>query len=253
MAENPQRRADLIRWLCIDRVARELVDPRGIRIRGARITEPLDLSFANVPFLLDLWNCRLEQYFDLQFAKMPMLNLEGSSTGPIAADGIRLESALFLRYGFHAEDEVRLRGATIGGDLDAEGGTFKNLKSDKNPDSTGYALSADGIKVTGAVLLRNGFSAEGEVRLPGATIGGGLDAQGGTFKNLNGDALKADGITVTNGMFLRDEFVAEGAVRLVGAEIKGQLVVDGAWLDELNLVSAQIAGPFFLAKHPQEF
>ena len=113
-------RADLIRWLFVDREARELVDPRGVQIRGARITGDLDLSFANVLFPLVLLRCRLEQPLDLQWAKMPVLSLEGSWTGAIAADGLKLEGSLFLRNGFHAEGEVRLLGATIGGNLDAK-------------------------------------------------------------------------------------------------------------------------------------
>src|SRR6266849_10345943 len=45
-------RAELIRWLCVDRDAKDRVDPRGIRAHAARITENLDLSFVVVPFFL---------------------------------------------------------------------------------------------------------------------------------------------------------------------------------------------------------
>ena len=74
---------------------------------------------------------------------MPLLNLTGSWTGAIGADGLKVKGSLFLRNGFHAEGEVRLLGATIGGNLDARGGTFKN--------PNGNALNADGIKVTGDI------------------------------------------------------------------------------------------------------
>src|SRR3990172_1400089 len=43
-------RADLIRWLCVDRIAREFVDPMGIRAYGARIPGAIDLSGVTVPF-----------------------------------------------------------------------------------------------------------------------------------------------------------------------------------------------------------
>ena len=224
--ETRNVRADLIRWLCVDREAREQVDPRGIQIRGARITEPLDLSFTKVLFPLGMFGCRLDQPLNLQWAKMPVLSLEGGWTGQIFADGLNVEGGLFLRNGFHAEGEVRLVGAAIGGDLNAEGGTFKN--------SNGYALNADGIKVTGRVFLRNGFSAEGEVRLLGATIGSDLDATGGRFKNSNGYALNADGIKVTGRVFLRNGFSAEGEVRLLGATIGGDLDAAGGRLKNSN-------------------
>ncbi len=287
-------RAELIRWLCVDRDARKQVDPRGVRIGGARITEPLDLSFTKVLFPLALASCRLEQDLDLKWTKMPLVSLQGSWTGAVHADGLKLEGSLFLSYGFHSDGEVRLGGATIGGDLsatggtfrnsngnalfadrinvtggiylrngfsaegtvrllgatiagnlDATGGTFQNLKSDKNPNSTGDALSADGIKVTGDLFLRNGFSAEGAVRLLNATIGGVLDPGGGTFKNPNANALFADGINVKGDVSLRSRFSAEGTVGLVGAEVNGQLSVIDAWLDELILESAHVAGAFF--------
>jgi hypothetical protein len=114
--ETRNVRADLIRWLFVDREARELVDPRGVWIAGARIKWRLDLSFTNVPFPLLLLSCRLEQEVDLRYAKVPLLSLDGSWTRAIAADGLKLEGNIFLRNGFHAEGEVRLLGATVGGD-----------------------------------------------------------------------------------------------------------------------------------------
>jgi hypothetical protein len=230
-------RADLIRWLCIDREAREQIDPRGIHIQGARIAEPFDLSFTNVPFPLVLVSCRFEQTLDLKSAKIPLLSLEGSWTGSIVADGLKLEGDIFLRDGFHAEGEVRLLGATIGGDLSARRGSFKNSKGD--------ALTGDRVKVAGSVFIGEGFSAEGEVRFVNATIGGSLNAAKGTFKNPNLNALNAAGIEVRGSVSLSDKFVADGTVRLVGAEIRGQLEVVDVWLDALNLNSAHIAGPFF--------
>jgi sRNA-binding regulator protein Hfq len=213
--ETRNVRADLIRWLLIDREARELIDPRGILILGARITGALDLGSTNVLVPLFLVGCRLEQPLNLLGAKMTTMSLEGSWTGAIAADGLRLDNAIFLRNGFHAEGEVRLVGATIGGILDAEGGTFRNFN--------GMALNADSIKVTGSVFLENGFTAEGEVWLPDAIIEGDLLAEGGTFKNLRGDALNAERIKVTGSVFLRNGLSAEGGVKLLGATIGGDL------------------------------
>jgi hypothetical protein len=212
-------RADLIRWLCVDREARELVDARGVWIRGARITGCLDLSYTNVLFPLYLTGCRLEQDVDLKYAKMPPFSLEGSWARAIDADGLRLEGDLFLTTGFHSEGGVRLLGAIIAGDLDATGGTFNN--------SNGEALSADHIEVKGSVLMGDKFVAEGEVRLVGATIGGDLDAEGGSFENSNGDALSADAIKVRGDVYLIHDFVADGEVRLFDAVIGGNLDAEG--------------------------
>ena len=235
MARHAQCPRRLIRWLIVDRKARELVDPRGVMILGVRITGALDLSFTSAPFF-GCFGCRVEQDLDLRYAKMPLLSLAGSWTRAINADGLKLEGNLFLRYGFHAEGEVRLLGARIGGDLDASGGRFKSLNA--------RCLTADRIKVGGNVFLRNGFHAEGEVRLLGATIANDLDAIGGTFLNPKGYALYADRIKASGSVYLRNGFAAEGVLSLPDAEIKGQLAVDDARLDALILESAHVTGPF---------
>ena len=84
-------------------------------------------------------------------------------------------------------------------------------------------LNADGLTTKGSVNLRDGFSAEGEVCLSGANIGGVLDCAGGKFHNPNGDALTADGMTTKGGVNLRNGFFAEGEVRLPGANVSGNL------------------------------
>jgi hypothetical protein len=244
-------RAELIRWLCIDREARERVDPRGVWIRRARITGLLDLSSTKVLFPILLLNCRLEQDLNLRFAKMPALSLEGSWTKTICANGIDLEGNILLRKGFHAEGEVGLLGATIGGDLIATEGTFRN--------PTGQALNADRAKIGGSIFMKrganaegkNGFVAEGEVVLLGAKIGGNLEADGGTFKNRNRDALSADGIKVDGGVHLRSGFSAEGTVRLPGATIGGNLDMYGGTFKNSNgyalfAVGAKIGGNVFM-------
>src|SRR5207253_259763 len=80
--------------------------------------------------------------------------------------------------------------------LDCEGGTFHN--------SSGPAISADGLQVQGSVYMRarrfgatsSPFLADNEVRLLGAQIRGGLDCSGGLFEASNGRALSADRLVV---------------------------------------------------------
>ena len=84
-------------------------------------------------------------------------------------------------------------------------------------------LTADGLTTKGDVNLRDGFSAEGEVRLLGANTGGDLDCVGGKFHNPNGYALSADGLTVKGSVNLRAGFSAKGEVSLLGASIGGSL------------------------------
>ncbi len=88
-------------------------------------------------------------------------------------------------------------------------------------------MMADGISVKHGVFLTDGFTANGELRLSGAQIGGDLNCSGGIFRNELGDALHADGINVKGSVFLDDGFTAKGLVRLLAAQIGGQLGCSG--------------------------
>lgn len=239
MANNPstaehwgterQIRAELIRWLCVDRQAKELVDPRGIHVFAAKISEALDLSHVIASFPLIFACCSLDSELNLRYAEIMAINLQGTWVHSMGADGVQVKKYIHLRKGFHASGEVRLPGARIGGNLDCDGGSFENPALPGAPDS-GLALVADGAIVNGAVFLRNGFNAVGEVRLLGAQIGGYLDCMNATFRNPpqgqfkgSGIALNADGMLVKGSVFLRTGFLADGEVRLLGAQIEGNL------------------------------
>ena len=45
-------RADLLRWLCTERQARDLVGPKGVQVAGARVEGQLDLEDLEIPFRL---------------------------------------------------------------------------------------------------------------------------------------------------------------------------------------------------------
>ena len=84
-------------------------------------------------------------------------------------------------------------------------------------------LNGDGAKIGGNLLLRQGFVAEGEIRLIGAHVSGHLDCENGKFHNLKKMAIAADGIQVDGNVRLRGGFSAKGEVRLPTARIGGEL------------------------------
>jgi hypothetical protein len=218
-------RADLIRWLCIDRVAKDCVDPRGIQLCAARIIGALDLSFVTVSFPLRLFCCRLSDELKLNYIEIPSIDLTGTWVDSLSANHATVHGSVFLQYGFSAKGKVRLHSAKIGGHLSCDGGKFQNPANAGIPES-GIALDAETIKVGGYVFLRNNFSAEGQVRLFGAQIGRNLECTDGNFRNPanaaipgSGIALNAETIKVGGYVFLRNNFSAEGQVRLLGAEI----------------------------------
>ena len=138
------------------------------------------------------------------------------------ADSAEIRGGVFLQNGFHATGEVRLLGARIAGELNGSGGRFNN--------PCGHALNADGVQVGGSIFLTSytsnyadEFHARGEVRLPGARIGGQLICSGGKFENPQGVALGLDHANVNGDVRLDSGLHATGEVRLLGARISGQL------------------------------
>jgi sRNA-binding regulator protein Hfq len=103
------------------------------------------------------------------------------------------------------------------------------------------SFNADHINVKSGVFLRNGFRAEGEVRLAGAQLGH-LDCDNSVFTNPSKVALHADGINVKGDVFLRNGFRAEGEVRLPGAKIEGDLGCEGGVFANASKVALRADG-----------
>ena len=181
---NRVLRASRIAWLCTDKQASQFVTRHGIQIKGARIEEEFDLMFANIRFPLYFEQCKFAADINFQYARIAALNMSGTHTGPISADGLRTDGPVYLRYGFRADGEVRLLNAVVGGSLDCIRSQFIN--------KTKRALSADGVKVRGHVYLREDFEARGMVSLVGAQIGGDLSCTHSKFTNESRVALNAD-------------------------------------------------------------
>ena len=187
-----------------------------IYLRGAWISGALNLTNANIPYVLRFDKCHFVVSVMMQYTECAGLYLHGSRLAQgLKADGLMTKGNVNLVEGFSTEGEVRLLGARIGGDLSCVGGKFHN------PD--GEALNADKLTTKGSVNLIEDFSAEGEVRLLSANIGGSLNCVGGQFHNLNGDALSMDSLTTKGSMNLSEGFFAKGQVRLLGANIGGNL------------------------------
>jgi len=133
-------------------------------------------------------------------------------TGPLDLSFANIPFQLRLLHCRLSED-INLSRAEVS-DLDLQG-------------SLVHGLMADRLLVKNNVFLRNGFTANGQVRLLGAQIGSDLSCLDGTFTNKGGYALSADGINVKGGVLLRNGFSANGEVRLLGAQIGGYLTCTG--------------------------
>ena len=160
--------ADVIYALCCGTGEEWPVHAKGVRIRGARIVGTLDFEAAILRCPLYLASCFIEQRMCFDDARLPSLVLSGSFTQGISADGIVSKDSVFLNDSFSAKGEVRLLGATIGGGLDCEGGSFEN------PD--GDAFNLYNAKVAGT-LRWSGLQSppKGRVRLTAAQVGSLVD------------------------------------------------------------------------------
>lgn len=175
----------------------------------------------------------------------------------LALDGVSVKGGVFLNAGFTAKGEVRLLHAIVGGQLICEGASLENppriCPDGKILPGTGRALNMDGIEVKGNVFLSGGFTAKGEVRLRGATLGGQFACEGASLENPSGDALSMDGADIKGDVLLTGGFKASGGVRLVGASLGGQLACEGASFKNpgnraLTLQNAAVTGPLMIRK-----
>jgi hypothetical protein len=164
-----------------------------------------------------------------------VLDCSGASitnpSGPaLHGERLHIGGDVYLREGFTADGHgelgaVWLLGTHIGGQLDCSGAIVRN--------SSGPALRAGPVQVTGRIFLCAGFTAHGTgnlgaVHLGGARIGGQLDCSGATICNPSGPALAVNDLQTGGSVLLRDGFTADGnsergVVRLVGTHINGQL------------------------------
>ncbi|MDD9810414.1 MAG: hypothetical protein OXU71_01675 [Gammaproteobacteria bacterium] len=202
----------------------EDADYRGTCIVGAVVPDALNMEFYETKFPMRFHDCHFEQTIKFQQLACPELDFSGCTLkNGFDARMVKVAGIVDMRE-VDAEYTVDFDGAEIGGQLNCSGG---NLRPRNKNNKSKVALTAQSIKVTGDVFLRNGFNAVGEVRLPGAKIGSQLDCSGGVFQNENRITLNAMSIRVGGFVSLRDGFRAVGEVRLLGAEIGGQLVCSG--------------------------
>jgi hypothetical protein len=248
-------RAEVIRWMCVNRDAKERIDPHGIRVHGAKITGSLDLSYVSVPFGIALHRCSLADPADFRAMKVVELDLAGTWTRSIDADGAEVGGTLSLCKSFRAEGQIRLVDVHIGGPLDCSGAKLHNPLQSGVSD-TGVALEAARLHVEGGIFLNNGFHADGKVALMSAQIGGDLECSEASFSNPkpSGDdetatALSLDSSSIKGCVFLKSKFCADGEVRMLGAQIGGQLAcVDATFKGALSAQTAVIKGTLIWQK-----
>jgi hypothetical protein len=201
-----------------------------------------------------LMGARIAGTLDMNAARLVNRSEDGQGV-VLAADTAEIGGSVLLRNGFSAEGAISLRGARIASSLECDGANLTN----QTVDGAGIALAADHAVIGGAVLLRNGFAADGVVSLIGTRIGGNLECDGGRLTNATpngtGVALAAENAEIGGAVLLRHGFVVYGGVSLLGATIGSNVECCGAALENwpeqgsretLRLTNVEIAGDVLL-------
>ncbi len=228
--------AELIRRVCIAR--RELVDPRGVRLRRAVVTGTLDLTGADIPFPIRIEECEFEQAPILHGVRVKELIIVGCPALPgLLANGIVVVGDLDLSgsqvVGAHATSASTSRRAAIWLCESVIGGRL--LCVDTTIDPLGErALQADRMSVAGTVRLIRNFHAKGELRLVGAEVRGTFDLTGAHVESET-IALDLGDAAISGNLFIVSSQAGgrpqlHGRVDLSNTRIDGQLLIRDAVL-----------------------
>ena len=220
------------------------LDPRGVRLCGARVRGRLDLDQVDAACPLVLEEYLIEDGISAVGAHLRALTVarcrvEHPTQPALDATGLRVDGPLVLAGSTlranAAAGTVVLGGARIGGDLDCRSTVLAN--------TAGSAISADRAQIDNNVLFEDGVNAEGvgergTLRLTGARIGGRLGLRDANLKNPSGPALSAVDLRTFHGLFLEGRFRAEGEGR------RGTIYVRGAHVGgEFNCRGARLVNP----------
>lgn len=214
---------------------------KGVLLRGAWISEVLDLEACRVFRDIGLNDCHFEATPILRAAIINRLFLDGSRLPGLQAERLEARGGVYLR-GAEVEGAVNLDQARLGGNLQCDGATIRNRGD--------YALLGRSLEARN-VLLR-GTTLRGGINLSGAVLAADLDAAGATIPAFERMALDASEIACHGSVVLRNTRVT-GEVRLTGSAITGDLdcsgtVVENAGQTAIEASRVAVKGAFFLRR-----
>jgi hypothetical protein len=216
-------------------------EPAAVRLVGARITGPFDVSGATVAVPLSLESCHVDQMPDFRDSRVRSVRFKRSVLPGFDGELMQVDGHLAFSYST-VNGRLRLVRARISGELLLWGVRLVN--------PGGWALFAGGLTVEGGLFGRVGPAAtdnraaivDGGVRLVGARLHGGVFLDGAQLRNPGGQAFNGENMQVAGPLLCRRGFHAEGTVHLDRARVAGELSFAGAVLDAgavaLSLVGA---------------
>ncbi|MFF1557548.1 membrane-associated oxidoreductase [Streptomyces sp. NPDC058279] len=209
-------RAEVLRALLLGAGAVEEGQVAGLKVKGARITGPLDLRYAVVDHPIRLRDCFFERKPLLYGAQLKALVLGYSTLPGLTAATVRVEVVLRLSC-CRITGPVRLQGARIAGGLFLQGAVIEPAPGEEGGEA---ALQLNHAEI-GTDIIANDLTVHGQLRLNGAIVGGQVQLDDARLLAPGAIALHAETLTV--GTDLRAARLhTRGMVNLTGSRIPGQ-------------------------------
>lgn len=172
----------------------------GVRVIGARVVGQIDLRHGQIDVPLTLRHCRIEDTMRFDEAVTKSIDLTGSKTGRIMAEGA------------HVRGSLKLNDAQVCGDAD-------------------FALHLDEITIDTDLAAR-ALHCDGPVCLIGARIGAVVDLIRGKLHHPGAVAINLGGAQIGRSLLLGYSRV-RGQVRLLGATVSGMTLFSGAQITDI--------------------
>ncbi|MEU0796607.1 hypothetical protein ABZ342_41650 [Amycolatopsis sp. NPDC005961] len=204
------------------------VDPRGVRLGGARIAGTLNLDHVEAGTGLALVECVLVNAISARHARLPWLDLAGSRIAGLDGTAVRIGHDLDLTgvratgsgdFGVICLRDARIDGLAVFARAEIHSGDGPALYLD---DLECRAVKGLGLRATGA-------GDSGAIRLLGAHVSREVFLGEAVLANESGPAVHADSAVVDGDLNLAGATVT-GAIRLLGARVGGQFDLGDATL-----------------------
>ncbi|MFH8606263.1 membrane-associated oxidoreductase [Streptomyces sp. NPDC018029] len=244
---GPERtvRAEVLRALLLNGPRRDGETPV-LRLAGARISERLDLQYADVAGPVHIWACYFDDVPDLYGAQLRQLNLSRSVLPGLHAIALRVDGSLRMSK-CRVRGPVRLGGARISGAVFLNGAHV----GEQGVAHSEPVLALNRVTIDDDLQADEGFTAHGQVRLAGAVIAGYVSFDDAVLSDPGGTALHASNLSVGTDLHVA-RLKASGRLNMPGARIPGMIDFEGARLSDPGgtalRASNVVGGSLYLAE-----
>jgi hypothetical protein len=199
-------RADVLRFVLLQKVKHGEMTEFGTQIYGALITGTLHLDAATIPTLCGLIACRFENAIGTNRAQFISQAVFDNSTLPA----------------------LSAMGTTFEGQLACNGARFEA--------ANGNALNLQAAKIGSNLDFRD-VTAASSVYIIGAAITGQITCEGARFEASEGNALNLQGAQIGDGFYFREVKAVKGPIDLTAANVSSLVDDAASWalVDDLIL------------------